>query len=107
MTDIIDVFCEATNLKRPESWGGKEEKWLVPMRTITDAAGDQSERAVREAVKHCRKNNILIASPASIEAAALHMVANWRSNVESNEPTQADFDAYRRRVVGLGYNVLP
>lgn len=107
---MIDIFTEATGLPWPKHFGGdKPEKWLDPLKAISQATGDtpeMRERAIIEAVKECRNRDILISSPNSIMSTALHLISQWtKAGNGRNNPTEGEFVAYRNRAISLGYNV--
>lgn len=107
---MLDAFTEATGLPWPQKWTDeKVEKWIHPLKAISDATGDNEDlrrRAIREAVQKCRDEDILIASPSSILSMALHIIAKWKIVNRANEPTEADFVAYRSKLLAMGANVL-
>lgn len=107
---MLDTFTEATGLPWPQKWSDEKiEKWIHPLKAISDATGDNEDlrrRAIREAVQKCRDEDILIASPSSILSMALHIIAKWKIANRSNEPTEADFKAYRNKLLAMGANVV-
>ena len=107
---MIEVFTGGTGIPWPKHWNGdKPEKWLDPLKAISEATGDNEalrHRAIREAIDKCRNEDILIAAPSSILSMALHIIAKWKITNRSNEPTEADFLAYRNKLIAMGCNVL-
>ena len=108
--ELIEIFSKATGMPWPKRWDGDTpEKWIEPMKAISEAAYgdiDMRERAIREAVKEARNRNILVSSPKSILSTALHLISQWTAASDKLQPTQAEFEAYRNKLIGMGARVL-
>ena len=65
---LLDSFTAASGIQWPEKiHDGNADKWVYPLKEISDYAKDDPElrlRAIREAVRECRQRDIIIANPA-------------------------------------------
>ena len=110
--DNIDIFCQVTKLSRPPmglSNGVTEDeikKWLSPLKSMYESVNKSDEdlrRGLMLAKKAMYDKGLTFSCPAAIQPEFARIVSGW--NDKSNEPSQADFERYRIKMVRLGYNV--
>ena len=87
LKSLSDYFSEITSLefrepKTKPDYAKNNRLWWTPLKTIMDLCNGNSRDVIRTAVEKMRRDNLTIASPASIEKVALAMWAEQRPKFE-------------------------
>lgn len=114
--DVVDMFCEVTRLSRPNNLGARmgnendkaANKWRPLVNMWEVAQKDQYEfiSILQTALDNMQREGLTVANPSSIEAEFVKVANIRQANNSKREVSQAQFVAYRNKLLALGYNVL-
>lgn len=78
---MIQTFLDEWGLPMPKiSHAARNKLWRGPMRRIWDAAGQDANRLIKEAIQYMREKDLNVSTPRSIEQVVLSNYANEKSS---------------------------